>query len=167
MTVTHNPMSATKFKSLTKREGMAGVRDPVVVDESAWRHLWHGYNLFYECQLPEAVTSHTWQRILDPTSPIFARLATANGTIVGFSAYVVHEGTWVVSPVCYLEDLFVDPQYRNLGFGRLLIKDLVDRAKLLGWSRLYWHTRSDNPARPLYDEFASADDFVRYRLFFE
>ncbi|HEY8263776.1 MAG TPA: GNAT family N-acetyltransferase, partial [Methyloceanibacter sp.] len=34
-----------------------------------------------------------------------------------------------------------------------------------GWSRLYWHTRESNvAARRLYDKFAKADDFVRYRL---
>ena len=32
-----------------------------------------------------------------------------------------------------------------------------------GWARLYWMTREDNePARRLYDRYASADDFVRY-----
>ena len=32
-----------------------------------------------------------------------------------------------------------------------------------GWSRLYWMTREDNArARSLYDQFAKADDFVRY-----
>jgi ribosomal protein S18 acetylase RimI-like enzyme len=49
--------------------------------------------------------------------------------------------------------------------GRALIADLLARAKERGWSRLYWHTRKGNaPARHLYDEFAVADDFVRYRL---
>ena len=33
------------------------------------------------------------------------------------------------------------------------------------WSRLYWHTQQGNaPARRLYDKFAVADDFIRYRL---
>jgi hypothetical protein len=43
------------------------------------------------------------------------------------------------------------------------MQDVIDHAKGNGWSRLYWHTRADNPARRLYDEFAAADDFVRYR----
>jgi len=34
-----------------------------------------------------------------------------------------------------------------------------------GWSRVYWHTRQSNEAaRRLYDKFAKADDFVRYRM---
>jgi GNAT superfamily N-acetyltransferase len=76
------------------------------------------------------------------------------------------DSTWTAAPICYLEDLFVDPNYCNRGLGRLLIQDLVDLAKMRGWARLYWHTQVTNPARRLYDEFAGPDDFVRYRLTF-
>jgi GNAT superfamily N-acetyltransferase len=143
------------------------IRDPSQTDEAAWRRLWSGYNAFYEASVPEQVTDRTWQRILDPASPIFARLVEDDGDVIGFSICVLHEGTWAASPVCYLEDLFIDPDCRGRGAGRLLIRDVVDRARAQRWSRLYWHTRADNPARRLYDEFAKADDFVRYRLLFD
>ena len=148
----------------------AFIRDPLPADEAAWRKLWSGYNAFYQTSVPEAVTARTWQRMLDPASPIFGRLAIADDMaddrVAGFSIYVLHEGTWVIAPVCYLEDLFVAPQCRGRGLGRSLIADLVNQAKAKGWSQLYWHTRGNNPARPLYDEFIRADDFVRYRLTF-
>jgi GNAT superfamily N-acetyltransferase len=146
------------------RESTTYVRDPAPADEAAWRGLWSGYCAFYETRVSEAVTAQTWRRILDPTSAIFARLAVVNETVAGFSTAVIHEATWTLTPACYLEDLFVDPKFRRRGLGRLLIRDLLDRAKASGWSRLYWHTRAGNPARRLYDEFAEADDFVRYRM---
>ena len=142
------------------------IRDPAAADEIAWRELWSGYNAFYEASIPEVVTARTWQRILDPASAIFGRLAVVDDAVAGFSVSLLHEGTWSIAPVCYLEDLFVAPKVRGRGFGRLLIQDLVDRAKSNGWSRLYWHTRADNPARRLYDEFANADDFIRYKRIF-
>ncbi len=142
------------------------LRDPAATDETAWRSLWSQYNAFYETSIAEAVTAQTWQRILDPASPIFARLATVDDAVIGFSTSVLHETTWAIAPVCYLEDLFVAPAFRGRGIGRMLIADLIERAKSNGWSRLYWHTRAGNPARRLYDEFDKADDFVRYRLFF-
>jgi GNAT superfamily N-acetyltransferase len=86
---------------------------------------------------------------------------------VGFSICVLHEGTWTMSPICYLEDLFVDPRFRLVGIGRRLMQDVVDRARANQWSRVYWHTRVGNPAGRLYDKFAQADDFVRYRLLLE
>ena len=139
------------------------VRDPKASDEAAWRRLWSGYNAFYAVDIPEAVTARTWHRLLDPASPVFGRFATIGDIVAGFSVSVLHESTWTIVPVCYLEDLFVAPDFRGRGCGRMLIQDLVDRAKANGWSRLYWHTRASNPARRLYDEFATADDFVRYR----
>jgi len=142
------------------------IRDPAAADETAWRGLWSEYNAFYEISIPEAVTARTWQRILDPASAIFSRLAIVNGEVAGFSVSVLHDGTWTIAPACYLEDLFVAPEFRGCGFGRALIQDLVDRAQSKGWSRLYWHTRANNPARRLYDQFAKADDFVRYRRTF-
>lgn len=140
------------------------IRDPAPPDEAAWRQLWSGYNAFYETIIPEPVTAHTWRRMLDPAAPVFGRLAVIDDAVAGFSISVLHDSTWTAAPVCYLEDLFVAPAYRRRGLGRRLIADLVDRAKSNGWSRLYWHTRANNPARRLYDEFATADDFVRYRL---
>jgi len=142
------------------------VRDATPADERAWRDLWSAYNVFYETNIPEAVTARTWQRILDPASAIFSRIAAVDDQVVGFSVSVLHESTWTIAPVCYLEDLFVAPKSRRHGIGRMLIQDLVDRAGLNGWSRLYWHTRANNPARRLYDEFSPADDFVRYRRTF-
>jgi GNAT superfamily N-acetyltransferase len=142
------------------------IRDPAATDETAWRSLWSQYNAFYEVDIPEAATARTWQRILDPAAALFGRLAAADGEVVGFSVSVLHDSTWTVAPICYLEDLFVAPKFRSRGIGRALIADLLDRAKVKGWSRLYWHTRANNPARRLYDEFAKADDFVRYRLVF-
>lgn len=141
------------------------IRDPAVADESGWRRLWAGYLAFYGEDLPEAVTAATWRRILDPGSPVFARLAEREGMPVGMTVGVLHEGTWTLAPACYLEDLFVAPDARGAGVGRALIADLIARGKERGWSRLYWHTRTGNAeARRLYDGFVAADDFCRYRL---
>jgi len=140
------------------------IRDVNADDEAAWRLLWDGYNAFYETSVAPEITSRTWQRMLDPGSPLLARLVEVEGQPAGFSISVLHEGTWVGGTVCYLEDLFVDPAYRGRGLGRMLIQDLIDCGRTQNWSTVYWMTRRDNPARRLYDEFVEADDFVRYRL---
>jgi ribosomal protein S18 acetylase RimI-like enzyme len=141
------------------------IRDPQSADERSWRQLWADYNSFYETDIPEAVTAFTWERILDPRSMIFARLATQDGVVAGFNVCVLHESTWTQSPVCYLEDFFVDSSYRRQGLGSMLIEDLLKLARLRRWSRVYWHTRANNTAaRFLYDKFVKSDDFVRYRM---
>jgi ribosomal protein S18 acetylase RimI-like enzyme len=144
------------------------VRYPLISDEEVWKRLWANYNLFYNATVSDAITAYTWHRILDPESPIFARLAIRHDQVIGFCVCVIHEGTWTISPICYLEDLFVDPDSRRVGAGRALIDDLIRLSRKNSWSRLYWHTQKDNvAARRLYDEFVHADQFVRYRLFLE
>lgn len=133
-------------------------------DKSQWLQLWEGYTSFYGSPQPDDVTECTWQRLLDSASPVIGRVAVVDSRVVGFAIGVLHEGTWVKTPVCYLEDLFVDPQMRGRGVARALVQALHSEGKAKGWSRLYWHTRADNPARRLYDEFTPADDYVRYRV---
>lgn len=143
------------------------IRDIQAGDEAHWRELWSGYLRFYESDVTNDVTNLTLARALDPNCPIIGRVAEQEGKLAGFTMSVIHPGTWTTKPICYLEDLFVDPASRSAGIGRALLQDLVDLAQERGWSRLYWHTRKNNlTARRLYDSFASADDFVRYRLIF-
>jgi GNAT superfamily N-acetyltransferase len=144
------------------------IRDPRPADEADWRRLWSGYCAFYETEVPEAVTAATWGRLLVPGSPLFGRIAEWDGQVAGFAVSVLHEGSWTIRPCCYLEDLFVDPDFRGRGIARALIEDLLQLCRREGWSRLYWHTRDSNrEARRLYDRFAKADDFVRYRMFLD
>lgn len=113
------------------------------------------------------MTEYSWQRMLDVNSSVLGRVAVVDDAVVGFAICVLHEGTWVTTPICYLEDLFVDPAFRGQGIARTMIKSLQSEGADKGWSRLYWHTRRDNPARHLYDEFTLADDYVRYRITLE
>ena len=114
--------------------------------------------------MPNEVTAHTWARVLDPASPVFCRLAVADHAVIGFAVCLLHEGSWALTPHCYLEDLFVAPESRGRGAGRALIEDIRALARAKGWNRLYWHTREDNPARRLYDGFAEASGMVVYKL---
>lgn len=147
---------------------MVDVRSMVPEDADAWRRLWTQYCNFYDTDVPAAVTDATLSRLLDPSSGLVGRVAVVEGRVVGFSASVLHAGTWTPAPICYLEDLFVAEDMRGKGIGGALIEDLIALGNARGWSRLYWHTRADNlAARSLYDHFVAADDFVRYRMFLD
>jgi GNAT superfamily N-acetyltransferase len=139
------------------------IRSLLPSDEPAWRRLWQGYCDFYGAQVLEHVTARTWSRILDPDSAVMCVVAEVDRQVVGFANCVVHEATWETQPVCYLEDLFVDPAARGRGAGRALLEWLRNAMRAEGWARLYWVTRRDNAAaRALYDQFTPADEFVRY-----
>jgi GNAT superfamily N-acetyltransferase len=102
------------------------VRRAAPQDEKRWRELFDGYCVFYKRTPSEALTAHTWRRILDEASPIHAIVAETQGkSVIGIANYVVHEHTLGLTPVCYLGDLFVDPTHRAAGVGALLIGWLV------------------------------------------
>ena len=144
---------------------IVNIRKVQPADERRWRELWDAYTRFYEREPVEAVSRHTWARIMDPASPVHAIVAECDGETIGIANYVIHENTSTLTPVCYLEDLFVDPEKRAAGAGRQLIDWLVAEMKTRGWSRLYWHTRENNyRARGLYDKFTPHSGFVRYAL---
>lgn len=89
------------------------IRTAVTADEAQWRGLWRGYTDFYETHLPEHVTAATWRRIVAPQPAGPCRFAEQEGRLPGFSNSPPHEGTFVQAPICYLEDLFVDPAARG------------------------------------------------------
>ncbi|MDZ4094071.1 MAG: GNAT family N-acetyltransferase [Paracoccaceae bacterium] len=134
-------------------------------DEAEWRGLWAAYLEFYQVELSSQVTDRTWARILDPASPLVARLARVDGVMRGFALHHHHASTWVAGDDCYLEDLFVSDSARGHGLGRALIDDLIGIARAQGFHRLYWHTDEDNTrARALYDSYMPYDGHVRYRI---
>ena len=133
-------------------------------DQARWRVLWDGYCRFYERDVSESITAHTWARIMDFASPVNAIVAEdVAGDVIGICNYILHENTWTLTPVCYLEDLFVDPACRATGVGKQLIDWLVAEMKTQGWSRLYWNTKENNyRARGLYDKYTPHSGFLRY-----
>ena len=124
-------------------------------DEPRWRELWDAYTRFYQREPDAGVTRHTWSRTMDPDVPVYAVVAQADGgEVLGIADYVIHENTSTLTPVCYLEDLFVDPTRRGESVGKQLIDWLLAETKAQGWSRLYWHTKENNyRARSLYDKY--------------
>ncbi len=150
-------------QAYSKSEWELVVRPAFAGDEAAWRTLWRGYCDFYKAEVSETVTAHTWARILDPASAVNCIVAVHDGALTGFANYVVHDATWEMQPLCYLEDLFVAPQARGTGAGKAMVQWLRDGMATRGWARLYWVTHRDNAtARQLYDQFVGADEFVRY-----
>jgi GNAT superfamily N-acetyltransferase len=142
------------------------IRPAYADDEPRWRDLWDSYTRFYEREPEDSLTRHTWSRILDDATPIHAVVADSDEFgVVGIANYVIHESTSTLAPVCYLQDLYVDPAIRSHGVGRQLLEWLFVEAAARNWQRLYWQTREDNyQARALYDRFTPHSGFVRYVL---
>ncbi|MGH6807795.1 MAG: GNAT family N-acetyltransferase [Ensifer adhaerens] len=143
------------------------IRAATAGDETHWRRLWAGYVAFSGTELAEDIISLTWSRLIDPAAPLFARLAILDGEPVGFAVCQEQLATFFRRPICYIEDLYVDPSERGRGVARAMIDDLIALCRTSDWDRLYWYTERDNAAaRRLYDRYSATDDHVRYKLNF-
>ena len=132
-------------------------------DEPRWRELWNAYLRFYRHHLPADITANTFQRLTDPAGDIHGLVAESGGSLVGFVNYLYHASSWSKSSVCYLEDLFVDPNYRGAGAGRALIFAVYAAADAGGAQGVYWMTQEFNAdGRALYDTLARRTSFIKY-----
>lgn len=133
-------------------------------DRAQWEPLFAGYQDFYRVALGTPVVDTTWERFHDPVEPVFAAGAFADGRLCGIVHYIFHRSTWMLGPVCYLNDLFTLSDLRGRGVGRRLIEFVCDRAREAGATRVYWLTHESNvPGRRLYDQVADNAGFIQYR----
>lgn len=65
-------------------------------------------------------------------------IAEEGGNAVGFAVFFHNFSTFLAQPGIYLEDLFVVPEQRGRGVGRLLLERLARIAVERGCGRLEW-----------------------------
>ncbi len=133
-------------------------------DEAAWRRLWTDYLTFYETSVGEEVYRTSFSRLLsDEPAEFHGRLAVLDGAPVGLVHFVFHPHMWRVENVCYLQDLYADPDVRGRGIGRALIEAVYAAADAAGSPTVYWLTQTFNAeARKLYDRIGTVSPFIKY-----
>ncbi len=131
-------------------------------DRDAWERLFRGYIDFYERTLPAEEYERAWQRFQADTE-IHALGARDDDRLIAIAHFLIHPHT-NAADVCYLQDLFTDPDARGRGAGRALIEYVAGWARERGCSQLYWRTRASNTtARALYDQVAEHRGFIVYQ----
>jgi GNAT superfamily N-acetyltransferase len=145
---------------------MAGVtiRRPKASDKARWTALWEGYIRFYRGSVTPEATDALWRELLKKPGKFEAYVADRDGKVLGLVHYLFHDSTWSTQPICYLQDLYVDPSSRGGGAAKALMEAVFEDAKARGAFRVYWQTQEFNgPARSLYDTLVPRSSFIVYR----
>lgn len=134
-------------------------------DRARWAELWTSYLKFYKTNLSVEVFNTTWDRIITKSGTLRGAgiRAEESGQLLGIVHYLFHETAWTPKQMCYLQDLFVDHDFRGKGLARKLIEAVAKDARELDCYRCYWLTQESNSqARLLYDKVGKLSGFVRY-----
>jgi len=105
---------------------------------------------------------------------LFGKDATAYGLIcsrgdepIGYAVYFFNYSTWLGKPGLYLEDLYILPEHRGSGAGKILLKYLAQIAVARGCGRFEWSVLDWNePAIRFYKSLGAEpqDEWIIYRL---
>lgn len=90
---------------------------------------------------PEAVIATEADLLRDGFGPnpfYFCLIAEHEGQPAGFAFYFFDYSTWLGRAGIYLEDIFVHPEFRGLGIGKALLKQVAQIAQEKGCARLKW-----------------------------
>jgi GNAT superfamily N-acetyltransferase len=105
---------------------------------------------------------------------LFAKDATAHAVIcetdktpMGHAVYFFNYSTWQGKNGLYIEDLYLSPDYRNMGVGKKIIKYLAGLALEQDCGRMEWSVLNWNePAIRFYESLGAGPqaEWIRYRL---
>ena len=144
-----------KFKTVTKQD------IPILLQ--LIKELAHYEHLLHEVCADES-SLNKW--IIDEKKAE-ALLLEVNETIIGFILYFNNFSTFLGKPGIYLEDLYIKPEYRNKGYGKLVFKHLAQICIQNGYGRLEWSVLDWNePSIQFYQKQGAIpmSDWTVYRL---
>jgi GNAT superfamily N-acetyltransferase len=123
----------------------------------------------YERSLPEVSGTEEQLRaaLFGPAPAVFAHVAEHEGGIGGFALWFLNFSTWQCRHGIYLEDLYVRPELRGHGYGRLLLAELAAVCVQRGYGRLDWAVLNWNePSIGFYRSLGAValDDWSTFRL---
>lgn len=94
----------------------------------------------------QVVSDETWSRLMHEYFPVNGLCARVNGKMAAIMHYILHPVTGMVYPVCYMQDLYVDPAFRRQGLAKKLLAALEETGKNENWGRIYWLAEMKNEA---------------------
>lgn len=137
-------------------------------DASALHSLIYDLAVYEKASNEMVATVEQLRESLFSSHPVaFAHVAEVDGKIVGIALWFLNYSTWLGKPGIYLEDLFVQPEYRGHGIGKGFMKTLAQLCIERGYERFQWWVLDWNtPSIDFYKSLGAVamDDWTVFRL---
>ena len=142
--------------------------DAVPGDEALVAHFVRALAEFEKLLHKAHGTEADFRRALFGTPPrAWALFAELDGKPVGFALWFYNFSTFAAKPGLYVEDVFVAPEHRGRGIGRMIFRHLARRALDEGCACMQWWVLNWNaPAIGFYRSIGALpmDDWTVQRL---
>ena len=134
-------------------------------DRVNWTKLYNDYADFYKVPMNSAILDTLWNWILDDNHIVNGICYELEGNIVGIAHYRSIPRPIKGQYIGFLDDLFVEPEFRGQQIAQKLISYLKSLSNANNWNGIRWITHSSNKnAKKLYDKIANNTGFELYEL---
>ena len=144
------------------------IRQAVAKDSALILHFIRELAIYEKAEHEVLATEDTIvETIFSSGSHVNALICEQNGQPLGMAIYFYNYSTWLAKSGLYLEDLYVSPEYRGIGAGKLLLKKMAQIALENNCGRFEWSCLDWNkPSRDFYQSIGakSQDEWVGYRM---
>ena len=134
-------------------------------DFGMWSNLYKSYAEFYKVPMNNEILEKLWEWIHDDIHVVKGICFEIDGKIVGIAHYRTMPRPIKGEYIGFLDDLFVEPNFRGKKIAQKLISHLKSLSKVNNWDGIRWITHSSNKnAKKLYDKIANNTGFELYEL---
>ena len=141
------------------------IREFQLKDKELWKKLYKGYANFYKVEMNNQILQTVWNWLNDKNHELKGISYEVDGKIVGIAHYRKLLSPLKGKYIGYLDDIFVDPEYRGKKIGKKLLNKIKEISKASNWNLVRWQTDEDNfTAKKLYDKVATKTKKNVYEL---
>ena len=141
------------------------IREIQLKDKEHWEKLYKGYANFYKVEMNNQILQTVLNWLNDKNHELKGIGYEMNGKIVGLAHYRKLLSPLKGKYIGYLDDIFVEPEYRSQKIGKKLLNKIKEISKVNDWNLVRWQTDEDNfTAKKLYDKVATKTKKNVYEL---
>ena len=134
-------------------------------DKENWARLYNGYANFYKVPMNTETLDTLWGWINDESHDVNGLCFELEGKIVAIAHYRAMPRPIKGQYIGFLDDLFVQSEFRGQKIAQKLITHLKSLSKANNWQGVRWITHSSNEhAKKLYNKIANNTGFELYEL---
>ena len=141
------------------------IREISIKDKESWRKLYKGYANFYKSTINDIILDTVWSWLMDKNHEVKGIVYEIDGNIIALAHYRAMPRPLKGKYIGFLDDLYVDPAYRNQKIGQKLMNEINVISKSEKWDLVRWITRQDNiKAKSLYDKISEKTNWNVYEM---